>query len=311
MKEVSLVLMLAMAVFNPAASKKGGNLFVGRWDITVTMPTGAQPSWMEVAEKDGNVQVRIQLRGGSVRPVNEIKLERGGLILTLNPAAEDRPAILWELSLKGNQLMGTQKRGDSVQGQLVGVRAPELKPKPAKAWTNPQPLFNGKDLIGWEPGDPPHNHWLARNGELVNEERGSNLRTTWKFDDFKLHFEVNCPQGGNTGVYLRGRYQIQIDYDPGVGDDKSRGMGSIFGFLAPSTDLPPRPGEWENFDVTLLGRYVTVVRNGVTVIDNQEIPGITGGALDSREADPGPFNIQGSHSGGVKYRNITVSVPKR
>jgi hypothetical protein len=170
MKEVSLVLMLAMALFNPATSKKGGNLCVGRWDITVTMPTGAQPSWMEVVEKDSNLQVRIQLRGGSVRPVNEIKLERGGLILTLNPAAEDRPAILWELSLKGNQLMGTQKRGDSVQGQLVGVRAPELKPKPAKAWTNPQPLFNRKDLTGWEPGDPPHNHWLARNGELVNEE---------------------------------------------------------------------------------------------------------------------------------------------
>jgi hypothetical protein len=61
----------------------------------------------------------------------------------------------------------------------------------------------------------------------------------------------------------------------------------------------------------LLGRYVTVVRNGVTIIDNQEIPGINGGALDSREADPGPFNIQGSHSGGIKYRNIAVSVPKR
>ena len=213
MKQVSLVVMLAMALLAPANSKKGDNPFLGRWDITVTMPTGAHASWMEAVEKDEDFQVRVQLRGGPVRQVNAVKLGSERLILTLNPAAEDRPAIVWELSLNGNQLMGTQKRGDSVQGQLMGVRAPELKSKPPKAWTNPEQLFNGKDLTGWEPGDAPRNHWLARSGELVNEERGSNLRTIRKFDDFKLHFEVNCPQGANTGVYLRGRYQIQIDYD--------------------------------------------------------------------------------------------------
>ena len=311
MKQVGIVVMLAMALFIPAASKKGDNPFVGRWDITVTTLTGDQPGWMEVVEKDGNFQARIQIRGGSLRPINEVKPEKARLILTLTPAAEGRLALLWELSLKGNQLVGSQKRGDTVQGQLIGVRAPELKPKPPKAWSNPQPLFNGKDLTGWEAGDPRNNHWVARNGELVGEERGSNLRTTRKFDDFKLHFEVNCPQGGNTGVYLRGRYEVQIEYDPAAAVDKTHSMGSIFGLLAPSTDLPPKPGEWENFDVTLLGRYVTIVRNGVTIIDNQQIPGITGGALDSREADPGPFNIQGGRSAGIKYRNITVSVPKR
>jgi hypothetical protein len=56
---------------------------------------------------------------------------------------------------------------------------------------------------------------------------------------------------------------------------------------------------------------VTVVRDGVPIMSNQEIPGITGGALDSNEGAPGSFNLQGNHSGGIKFRNITIALPKR
>ncbi|HEX6896330.1 MAG TPA: DUF1080 domain-containing protein, partial [Bryobacteraceae bacterium] len=84
-----------------------------------------------------------------------------------------------------------------------------------------------------------------------------------------------------------------------------------YGFIAPSTELPKRPGEWESYDVTLVGRTVTVIRDGTKIIDEQEIPGITGGALDSREAEPGPIYLQGDHTGGLRYRNITISLPKR
>jgi len=88
-------------------------------------------------------------------------------------------------------------------------------------------------------------------------------------------------------------------------------MGSIYGFLAPAVELPKRPGEWETYDVTLVGRSVTVLRDGVLIIDHTEIPGITGGALDSHEGEPGPVYLQGDHSGGLKYRNITISLPHR
>jgi hypothetical protein len=63
--------------------------------------------------------------------------------------------------------------------------------------------------------------------------------------------------------------------------------------------------------VTLVGRTVTVVRDGKTTIDRKEIPGITGGAIDSHEGEPGPLYIQGDHTGGMKYRNITISVAER
>ena len=198
-----------------------------------------------------------------------------------------------------------------MQGQLAGVRAPALNRKPPKAWTNPEPLFNGKDLTGWEPTDPATNHWVARDGVLLNESKGANLTTTRKFDDFKLHLEYNCPEGGNSGVYLRGRYEIQIEYEAPGTEDQFHCMGAIYGFLAPAVELPRKPGEWESFDITLVGRRLTMVRNGVKTIDNQEIAGSTGGALDSNEGEPGPFFLQGDHTGGMKYRNITVQVPKK
>jgi hypothetical protein len=137
------------------------------------------------------------------------------------------------------------------------------------------------------------------------------LKSTRKFEDFKVHYEVNCPDDGNSGFYLRGRYEVQIEYEPLKDNPPERRIGSIYGRIAPQPELPRAPGQWETFDVTLVGRIVTVVHNGDTVIDHQEIEGITGGALDANEGEPGPFYIQGDHTGGLKFRNITVSVPKR
>jgi len=311
MKQLCVVLVVAATLAVPARPKNGQNPFIGRWDITVTTPNATYPNWLELVDKDGSLEVRLQPRAGSVRPVTGAKLEGSTLSLVISPATESGPAFTWELSVKDNQLTGVLHRGTEVRGRLIGVRAPDLKHKPPKAWTDPEPLFNGKDLTGWEPGDPSDNHWVVRDGELINEQPGSNLRTTQRFDDFKLHMESNCPDGGNTGVYLRGRYHVQIEYAPPGVNDKLHGIGSIYGYLAPAVELPRKPGEWESYDVTLVGRYVTLVRDGVTIIDNQEIPGITGGALDSNEAAPGGLNLQGHHTGGIRFRNITIAVPKR
>jgi hypothetical protein len=126
-----------------------------------------------------------------------------------------------------------------------------------------------------------------------------------------VHFEVNCPTKANSGFYLRGRYELQLEYEAAGTEPPERSMGSIYGRIAPAAEVPRKPGEWETFDITLVGRTVTVVRNDVTTIDRKEIEGITGGALDANEGEPGPFYIQGDHTGGLKFRNITVSTPKR
>lgn len=284
--------------------------FVGRWDFTVTTDRDTYPQWMEVVEKDGGLQARIQPRGGHVRPASAVKLEGSHLLIVVSPAAGNSREVRWDLTASGPKLSGSQKSGETVNAQLAAVRAPELKRPMPRAWTAAEPLFNGKDLTGWSPlGAAADNHWVARNGELINEEHGANIRTSRTFDDFKLHIEVNCPERCNSGIYLRGRYEVQVGGE--VGAEANLQMGSIYGFFAPAGNLPNRNGEWQAFDITMVGRTVTAVQNGVTIHDRVELPGITGGALDSNEGEPGPFYLQGDHTGVLRYRNITVATPKK
>lgn len=285
--------------------------FAGRWNFNIQTPAGQRASWLGISDRGGTLVVWYQPTGGNVFELKDVKLEGGKLVLTIPAAGPTRAATIWELEARGDRLVGQMRRGD-VSTPLEGKRAPELKRPEPKAWSGPRPLFNGRDLSGWEPaGNPANSHWKAVHGELVNEKLGSNLKTTEKFEDFRLHFEVMLPEHTNSGFYLRGRYEIQLENEPGSTSPPERRMGSIYGRIAPKPAPANRPGQWDVFDVTLVGRTVTVVQNGVVTIDHQEIEGITGGALDADEELPGPFLIQGDHAGGVRFRNITVSVPKR
>jgi hypothetical protein len=313
MRQFWFVFVVGAALLAPALSQKHDpGKIAGRWDLTITAGNTTYPSWMEFVDEGRSPAIRIVGRTGSARSVDEVKAEGSRLSFSTTESFGSKPVnVTWFMSTQGDKLTGKQHRADGVDYEIAGVRSPALKREAPAAWTNPEPLFNGKDLTGWEADNPSANHWKAETGELVNEKKGANLRSTRKFDDLKLHIEYNCPQGGNSGVYLRGRYEIQVEYEPADKNDKYHGMGSIYGFLAPSPALPPKPGQWESYDVTLVGRTVTVVRDGVTIIDSQEIPGITGGAIDSHENEPGPLYIQGDHTGGMKYRNISISAPKK
>jgi len=311
MRKLTNGLLAISALLALGHAQNKSNPFAGRWDFNITTASGTRANWLGITEKNGQLEIWFQPTGGNDYEVKDFSVDGSHLTLRLSPAAANRPALTWELDANGGKLTGVQKRGDSTIG-LTGVPAPALTRSAPKTWTSPEPLFNGKDLEGWEPiGNPANSHWVVKDGLLVNQDHGANLKSTRTFDDFKVHFEVNCPEGGNSGFYLRGRYEVQIEYEPLSSNPVERRIGSIYGRIAPKPELPRTPGQWETFDVTLVGRTVTVVRNGVTTIDHQEIEGITGGALDANEGDPGPFYIQGDHTGGLKFRNITVSVPKR
>lgn len=135
------------------------------------------------------------------------------------------------------------------------------------------------------------------------------LVTKEKFKDFKLHAEFRIPKRGNSGIYLRGRYEVQISDDQGREVANNRSTGSIYGFLAPNQNVTKPAGEWNIFDIILNGRWITIEFNGHKVIDKAEIPGITGGALDCQEGEPGPIMLQGDHQ-AVEYRNIVITPAK-
>jgi hypothetical protein len=313
------IITLAIALAS-TASAQDGKQFLGRWDMTATPATGQPyPQWMELTESGGRIEGRVQPRGGAWHPIESAHMQSGKLIVVLGQA---RPGseLDWELtSPSSGKLTGIEKRGNADGPTLAGVKAPSLDRPMPKKWTTPTPLFDGKDLAGWEPVENVENNkWVARDGELVNDNPevpgqtvhgAANIKTTQKFQDFKLHIEVNCPEGGNSGIYLRGRYEVQVGTEGGK--LPTHEMGAIYSWYPPPQGSENGLGRWTSFDITLVGRHVTVLRDGKMYHDNVELPGPTGGALDSDEAEPGPFYLQGDHHGVVRYRNITVSVPDR
>jgi hypothetical protein len=189
------------------------------------------------------------------------------------------------------------------------MRVPDLARTGKPKWGKRIKLFNEKDLTGWMTQNPNDvNQWVVEEGILRSPKSGANLKTLETFTDFQLHIELRYPAGSNSGVYLRGRYEVQIEDNKGKAPD-SHYFGGIYGLLSPNKMVAKNPGEWQTFDITLVGRLVTVVANGETIICDQLIPGITGDALDNDEARPGPILLQGDH-GPVEYRNIVLRPAK-
>jgi hypothetical protein len=206
-----------------------------------------------------------------------------------------------------DKLTGTIHHPNGGKFSFVGERAPSLVRDKNPTWGKPINIFNGKNLDGWF-ADKPQNQWIVKDGILSSPKSGANLITNEKFDDFKLLVEFRYPKGSNSGIYLRGRYELQIQDD--IGQEPSNVLfGGIYGFLTPNEMAAKPAGEWQTYEITLIGRRLTVVANGKKIINDQIIPGITGGALDSKEALPGPIMLQGDH-GPVEFRKIVITPGK-
>jgi hypothetical protein len=306
----SLVLIASMRMYsaNKSSSDKTAQAFLGRWDLTLKTPNHDSPSWLEVTQQDGQFKARFVSRWGHARPLPKVEISKDHIIFVSPKEDEERKDdMVFEGTLSGNAIVGSTTGPDGTPWKWTGERAPDLKRKSAPQWGKPTPLFNTKDLSGWKPSDAKATPtWKVENGTLVSPGHGAELITDTTFNDFKLHIEFNCASGSNSGVYLRGRYEVQIENDPEPEGPTMR-TGGVYGFLAPSPEQPRRPDEWQTYDITFVGRVVTIVQNGQTIIDQQEIPGITGGALDSHEGLPGPIYLQGTEAGHVAFRNITIT----
>jgi hypothetical protein len=308
-----LVLAHSMQVYSEQHSSAetttvSAQSFLGRWDLTLKTPSREYPSWLEITQESGQLKALLVSRWGHARPLPKIEISHGQITFVSPKDEEDRKDdMVFVGTLSGQKLSGTTSGQDGTPWRWTGERAPDLKRRVEPTWGKPTSLFNGKDLGGWRPSDPNATAtWKVENGTLLSPGHGPDLITDAKFEDFKLHVEFNCAPKSNSGVYLRGRYEVQIEDDP-VPEGPTMRTGSVYGFLAASPEQPRRPGEWQTYDITLVGRVVTVVQNGQTIIDKQETPGITGGALDSHEGLPGPIYLQGSEDGHVAFRNITIT----
>lgn len=292
---------------------------IGKWDLTIKMnedqiknlglfrhglmASDGFPGWLEVKLSGFSTLVGYYVGyEGSARPIAEIhySASEDKYHFTIPPQWMDIDDIYFEFTLKDDKLSG-YKMLDGNKLAWEGVRAPSLERKEPPIWGSPVNMITD-NMDKWI--IPENNKFRMIDGVMVNTESGGNLVSNQKFNDFKLRVEFRYPEGSNSGIYLRGRHELQIEDSKGRTDNVS--IGGIYGFIEPAVNAAKKPGEWQSYDVTLVGRHVTVLLNGIEVISNRPIPGITGGSLDSREGEPGPIMIQGDH-GPVEFRNFVIT----
>lgn len=310
---LALFCLLTLLTCQAGAQAPGfADAVLGRWDLTVKGADGVTyPSWLEVRlRKENELMASFVGRFGSMRYASKAEYKENHLTIVI-PAQYE--AGLKELVfmgvLAGDNLTGetTDENGKTLQWSAV--RAPALTPGKTITWGKPLQLFNGKDLTGWKLRNTQRgNCWGVADGLLVNKTPCVDIISEQKFTDFKAHIEFQTVPNGNSGVYLRGRYEVQISDGFNQVLDSLR-MGAVYGWLKPLVNAAKKPGEWQALDITLVGRKVTVIFNSQTIIDNETIPGITGGALDSDEAAPGPIMLQGDHT-KILYRKVEITPAK-
>jgi Domain of Unknown Function (DUF1080) len=306
----SLFALVPALVSATTLSAQAGAPIIGRWDLTVQGPDRSYPSWVEVSLSGHKTLVgKFVGGGGSARPIAKVTYANGTVSFAIPPQWEIDPNDMqFTGTLANDALTGTITTPNGEKHSFTGKRAPTMRRAAAPVWGAPIVLFGGTSMSQWEPLPGGESQWKVINGLLTNVKSGANLATKQKFTDFKLHLEFRVPKGGNSGVYLRGRHEVQVEDSP-LGEPLSTHLGGVYGFLVPNEQVHKGAGEWQTFDITLIGRRVTVVLNGKTIIADQTIPGITGGALDSDEGAPGPLYLQGDHT-AVEYRNIRITPAK-
>ena len=332
MKQIYLVLLIGVmftllpqnTVAQPSHDQTEKH-FMGRWALF--LPSGA--GWLNVHKDNGFLDAELLWRGGSVVPVAHAYMTDHQLVVTrVNSIKKgDRTHMATQRFVfeRGvGELVGKAfiPKSNGMGEDVIPVKAmklPDLPPAPDLSEANygkPVELLDDNSLTGWSLINPnAKNGWSVENGVLMNDPvqpendphayHYGNLRTDATFEDFNLKLEVNVPDGSNSGVYLRGIYEIQVLDSYGREVD-SHHMGALYSRLTPSVAAEKPAGEWQEMDITLYNHHVTVVLNGKTILDNEPVLGVTGGAMTADEFSPGPIYLQGDH-GKILYRNMVLT----
>jgi hypothetical protein len=302
---VLAAIALACAV---AATSAQQNPFLGRWNLTGTGENSSYVYWLELKqEAPGKLTGMFLNRGGHPLPLPTVKIENGELIFqTAPPRSGTAPE--YHARLQGDKLTGSVKLGERTV-EFVGVRPPKWPAADANAshkLGTPVELFNGTSMDAWDVQDKKKpSGWSIVDGAMTNTPHANNLISKQKFQDYKIHAEYKLEKDSNSGIYIRGRYELQVLDDFGK-EPFNRSHMSVYGWHAPAVNASKPVGEWQTMDATIVGNKVTVILNGQKVQDNSTLEAITGGALDANESEPGPVMIQGDHE-KVTYRRVTIT----
>ena len=283
--------------------------FNGRWDITNNTQPRPKAWWLELtgmgtANPSGFF---VSDHGSDRNVVDHIAVENGELRFSFNRPGRGGGAGTQSPEYHA-RLVNGKLEGTFNNTTWTGVRAPVIKDKDDGSWKEGKPiqLFNGKDLTGWTALNPSvEMKWTVQDGVLRNAPPTTDIISTQKFWNFKLHVDFRIVEHSNSGIGLRGRYEIQIIDDYGK-PPNSHGAAALYSRVQPSVNASKPAGEWQSYDIRLVGRTLTVVHNGTKVLDKVEVDGLTAIANNPDEAEPGPFIVQGDHS-YVEIKSFVVT----
>ncbi len=297
------LLLLTLSVCAFGADKD----YNGRWNLTVKDEPRGRVWWIEVNGAGGSkINGRfVGFPGGQMDNIPVIKVDHKELHWSYEGGGKK---LTYVASIQGGKLIGTQSIDGKPTRTFVGERAPEIRDRDDERWkpTAPIELFNGRDLEGWQPTFPGRGvDWSVKDGITKNAFKASDIRTAETFWNFELHAEYRYEKGSNSGIGLRGRYEVQIEDTAGLPID-GHSQGGIYSRLPPAVQAAKAAGEWQTLDVRLVGRIVTVKLNGQVTVDHKVIEGPTAMCFDPDEAMPGPIAVQGDH-GVVEFRKLTIT----
>ena len=277
---------------------------LGVWNTSESAPMRPPFLSLEIGRTgNGDVRVMVQPLAGAPELAQAVTWDGSRLAFSLPGGWVGRRI---HLDWNGRWFHWSDVRDRHGRGPAI-ARAPRLATPEPRGWKPSRALFDALSLTGWahRPGYGD-DAWTVRDGALVHttDVRGD-LVSLQHFRNFRLSLEFRLQPLADTGVHLRGRYEIQLTTLPPE-DSSEKRSGSIYGRLAPIDAVRVLPGRWHRLDVTLLGRRLWAAIDGETIHDGALVPGVTGDALDAAESAPGPIMLQGL-TGECAFRNIVLT----
>jgi len=322
---------------NSAPPREQANPFLGVWNISGQGPDSANVYWLELnQDKDGKLTSLFLNRTSHPVPLTMVKIENGELTFQTSGTPDKPTGPVFHAKVDGGKLVGYHMvtvrgpRGATPpptpterKVEWIGVRPPVFPKADANAkhtFGTPIVLYDAAHMKmmpnmsldsvwGIQGGDGKLAGWsVDEDGNFANAAPGGkNLVSKQKFYNFRVDVEYKLEPHSNSGIYIRGRYELQVldDIDDTTTEPFLTQM-AVYGRTAPLVRASKPAGEWQTMDATVVENKITVHLNGKLVQNNTTIGGVTGGTLDNDELAPGPLMIQGDH-GHVWIRKVIVT----
>ena len=316
----TISLVFVILFFGAFSSNSSASELDGDWSLSLKSGT---PAWLSIKRIDGKPVIKMRLHVGPEGPQTNIKEVNGRLSFTLKQNKKQKDTKTVDLGIKSGKLEGviisTSMDGTVTETPFTGKKIPPVSSTPPDLAKVRFGLPLSISMAGTSPVGVPTKRIKSMAGEsktdssLTRPQRPTSVppALTQIFAPMPFTKTSGCTlsfwfKKRATAVSTFAACTRRKSWIGTAACRACKGSASVFGRIAPSKNAGKKGGEWQSYDLTLVDRHITVILNGEKVIDNQPVPGPTGGAVFTDPTTPGPIHLQGDHT-SVAFRNIYLA----